>query len=398
MAHTEDRWLKDGQKTSLYGKGMRYRVRYIDPAGVERSKSFPDKQKKAADAFKADVESKINHGEYIDPNAGKVTFKEYADNWLTQCTAGEGSVATYERSLRLKVYPELGNRALNAISTAGIRAWLAELKRQNVAPTYIRDVKALVSTILHAAVEDGLIARNPCVSKTTKTPKIATQPVVPWSLKAVLDIRDALPDRYKAMVELAAGCGLRQGEIFGLAVDDIDEEAGLLHVRRQIKLLRNRQVFDLPKHQKTRDVPLPEYVLAALKAHMRSFTPIAVTLPWQTLDGKLRTADLVFTTVNWNPLKRNTFNEDVWSRARQVAGIKADRSNGMHALRHFYVSVSLHGGVSIKAVSKYVGHEDPAFTLRIYAHLMPESPATSRAAVNAAFGYVPSPSDGLVTA
>jgi integrase len=45
----------------------------------------------------------------------------------------------------------------------------------------------------------------------------------------------------------------------------------------------------------------------------------------------------------------------------------------MHALRHFYASVLLDAGESITAVSEYTGHTDPGLTLRVYAHLMPNS-------------------------
>jgi integrase len=45
----------------------------------------------------------------------------------------------------------------------------------------------------------------------------------------------------------------------------------------------------------------------------------------------------------------------------------------MHALRHFYASVLLDGGESIKALSEYLGHHDAGFTLRTYTHLMPSS-------------------------
>ncbi len=57
----------------------------------------------------------------------------------------------------------------------------------------------------------------------------------------------------------------------------------------------------------------------------------------------------------------------------------------MHALRHHYASVLLDGGVSIKALAEYLGHSDPGFTLRIYAHLMPDSEARARDVVDAAF-------------
>ncbi len=58
----------------------------------------------------------------------------------------------------------------------------------------------------------------------------------------------------------------------------------------------------------------------------------------------------------------------------------------MHALRHHYASVLLETGVSIGAVSEYLGHHDPGFTLRIYAHLMPESEDRARVAIDAALG------------
>ncbi|GGS54496.1 hypothetical protein GCM10010238_49870 [Streptomyces griseoviridis] len=45
----------------------------------------------------------------------------------------------------------------------------------------------------------------------------------------------------------------------------------------------------------------------------------------------------------------------------------------MHALRHAYASVPLDAGESIKALSEYLGHSDPGFTLRTYTHLLPSS-------------------------
>ncbi len=53
----------------------------------------------------------------------------------------------------------------------------------------------------------------------------------------------------------------------------------------------------------------------------------------------------------------------------------------MHALRHYYASVLLAGGVDVRALSEYLGHHDPAVTLRIYAHLMPSAEARALRAV-----------------
>jgi site-specific recombinase XerD len=70
--------------------------------------------------------------------------------------------------------------------------------------------------------------------------------------------------------------------------------------------------------------------------------------------------------------------------ALEAAGLPAIRENGMHALRHHDASVLLEGGVSIKALAEYLGHNDPGFTLRTYTHLMPSSEARAREAVDRA--------------
>ncbi len=90
------------------------------------------------------------------------------------------------------------------------------------------------------------------------------------------------------------------------------------------------------------------------------------------------------TTRERTALARTYFNRGVWKRALKQAGVPDARENGMHALRHFYASVLLDGGESIKAVSQYLGHSDPGFTLRIYTHLMPSSDERSRRLIDAA--------------
>lgn len=69
----------------------------------------------------------------------------------------------------------------------------------------------------------------------------------------------ALLARFRAMSELAAGCGLRQGELFGVAVDDFDWLATrkIARVRRQMNIVRGRLVFAPPKGDRFPMFPLP---------------------------------------------------------------------------------------------------------------------------------------------
>jgi integrase len=58
----------------------------------------------------------------------------------------------------------------------------------------------------------------------------------------------------------------------------------------------------------------------------------------------------------------------------------------MHALRHFYASVLLDAGENVRALSAYLGHADPGFTLRTYTHLMPSSEERTHKAIDMVWG------------
>jgi integrase len=57
----------------------------------------------------------------------------------------------------------------------------------------------------------------------------------------------------------------------------------------------------------------------------------------------------------------------------------------MHGERHYYASVQLEAGTSIRALADYLGHTDPGFTLRTYTHLMPQAEDKAKRAVDVAF-------------
>ena len=66
----------------------------------------------------------------------------------------------------------------------------------------------------------------------------------------------------------------------------------------------------------------------------------------------------------------------------------------MHAGRHFYASVQLEAGTSIRALAEYLGHSDPGFTLRTYTHLMPQAEDKAKRAVDDVFDRLENVSNG----
>ncbi|MEU4564454.1 tyrosine-type recombinase/integrase [Actinoplanes sp. NPDC023936] len=111
-----------------------------------------------------------------------------------------------------------------------------------------------------------------------------------------------------------------------------------------------------------------------------------MTLPWEDPRRDERvTVPLLITTTRGTAFKQQVFATVAWHRALDSAGLERIRVNGLHALRHFYASALLDAGESIKAIAEWLGHADPAFTLRVYAHLMPDSPGRARKALDALF-------------
>ncbi|MHA4777450.1 tyrosine-type recombinase/integrase [Streptomyces sp. MSC1_001] len=414
--HIQDRWFRvetgpDGKpikvKTDRYGIGLRYRARYVGPDGSEKSKSFPDKQKRLADVWLTNIEADMARGQYIDPKASRTTFREYAERWIAALTTDLSSRAAMEGRLRLHALPYLGGRPIGSFQAEHIRDWSRQLEETVGSASYRRLIFDAVSSVLNAAVDDRLLASNPCRARSVKAPRPAPTRVHPWGASQVFGVRAGLPKRFQAMVDVGAGCGLRQGEIFGVSVDNIGD-LGWLYVRQQVKKVRGGLVFAPPKRGKLRDVPLDPEVSAVLREHMQRFPPVDVTLPWLTPSGPKVTHRLVFTAPAGTALWSNAFNDQTWKPALASAGIipvpekgqryAAAREHGMHALRHFYASVLLDAGENIKALSLYLGHSDPGFTLRVYTHLMPSSETRTRKAISAMYRAAGHAHDGPETA
>ncbi len=364
--------------TKRGGSATPWQVRYRTPDGASRSRQF--RRRVDAERFLVGVEHSKHTGGYVDPSAGRVTFGVFAESWLASQTFDVSTRESVASVLRVHLLPTFGDVELRAVRPSTVQAWLRG-RQERSAPKSVRVMLGWLSSILGAAVADELIARNPCRAPSVKAPALDQSPVVPWTRERVDAVIAAHPAPYRAVPVVAAGCGLRQGEVFGLRVVDVDFLRHRVLVRQQVKLVGGRPVIAPPKGRKTREVPLPDVVAVAIAERLRAH-PAGE-------DG------LVFTSRERKPLDRTHYNPYVWKPALVAAGVEPTRANGMHALRHHYASVLLDGGVSIRALADYLGHSDPGFTLRVYTHLMPASEDRARQVVDAAFCRVPAVSQDV---
>ncbi|MEU7313806.1 hypothetical protein [Streptomyces sp. NPDC007083] len=119
--------------------------------------------------------------------------------------------------------------------------------------------------------------------------------------------------------------------MFGLSDEDIDDDAEIIHVRRQVKKVGAKLVFALPKGQKTRTVPASAHVRKRLREHVGAFSPVAVTLPWgdpaeptterERKERAPQTHRLPFTTPSRTALRRDAWDRWQWKPALVAAGV-----------------------------------------------------------------------------
>jgi integrase len=432
MAEVYDRWHKSrttdkdkqcAEHTSKtrkltpsgeHGKGKRWQVRWRDESGKQRKENFD--KRAAAETRAATVKADLDRGLYVDPAAGKESFRAVAERWRTSAVHRPTTASRVERGLRNHVYPTFGDRPIASIRPTEVQAWIKD-RSQVLAPSTLAVTYAYLITPFQTAVADGIIARNPC--ERVRLPRQRKAEIVPLHADAVRALIDAAPARYRALFLLAASSGLRQGELFGLEIDGVDFLRREVTVRQQlIDPEEGEPYLGEPKtHESYRTVPLTKAAVDALAAHLERFPAPAVKIEDRTDPRKprQRTARLIFPNQYSVPVRRGSWSH-VWKRTRQRANkaltatyeqahaawgrrgkpegsmparVEVPDGASLHDLRHFYASLLIKHRENVKTVQKRLGHAKPSITLDTYTHLWPDEEDTTRAAVEAVLGDVP---------
>jgi integrase len=403
------------RRTERWGKGKRYRVAGIP--GV-RDRSFEKLEgPEGAKAWLAKAQHESTAGEFVDPRRGQMLLRDYIEQewWPRRDYDNPSTEATVRGRVWTHIVPHLGHHQLNGIKTKQLGEWLKALKATAGAGTG-NEAWRYLSAIFQAAIDDERLTRNPCRKQTTlRVPARPPAKARAWTKERVLAVQASMDERFQLCVDLGVGAGLRSGEVFGLSVDDIDFVGQRILVRRQVKKVGAKLAFALPKGEKTRVVPVPEYLLKRIQESLDQRPAQPVTLPWQdprppTTDREVeerapQTHALILTAARGGAIRRDGFDTRVWKPALAAAGVipppvetkqpirhrpgvtrtvltyEESRENGFHALRHTFASVQLDAREPIVAVSKWLGHADPSITLRIYAHMMPEADGRGRSAM-----------------
>jgi integrase len=134
-----------------------YVVRYRDPSGGSRSKTFA--RRIDAERYRTSIESSKLTGQYVDPARSRVTVGAWADLWLdAQTDLAPKTRERYEGILSRHIRPRWGSTPLASVTHAEVQRWLSRLE---LAPASVRKTHRVLSMALAYAVKDGRLAINP---------------------------------------------------------------------------------------------------------------------------------------------------------------------------------------------------------------------------------------------
>ncbi|MFG3037253.1 tyrosine-type recombinase/integrase [Streptomyces sp. NPDC048330] len=364
--------------------GHSWTVRYREPGGRtarQREKTFEKKiGPNGADAFAARVESDKDEGLYIDPNAGKITVRAYAEDWLARRIIGESTYSNYKGFIENHLVPRLGRKTIAGVTKRDVEHFKAAIAKELAAST-VYDRMKMVKHIFWSAKEERRIREDPTKDvKNAPGNRGVDEDEIPTLAEVRLLHRHMSP-QYKLTIWLQAGAGLRVSEALAFHVGCLRDD--VIRVRWQISAKAHREdcrtrLVPL-KHREEgeyRDVPAAGFLCAEIDAHQEAWESIPLT--FQNATGKTKEVEVFFA-----PRERgkgimptaNTYTYHFRKACRLAGLVDADGKPRYHphSLRHFFASTALAAGIPIHEVSRWLGHKSIKTTVDIYGHLVPES-------------------------
>jgi len=253
----------------------RWQARMQYPDGVRRNAPSTFTRKADATAWCRVQEADVARGVWAPQQHAAsmgVTFEDYATRWLSTRKVKGRALADRTREgygdlLKRFILPTFGHKLVHMIDREAVDHWYDEIGEDR--PVYRAKAYGLLRTILGTAVDDGHLAANPArVTGGGSTERRHETRILEDDELAAMT--EAMPPRYRALLQLSFWTGLRFGEATELRRKDLDMKRGILAVRRAVVLAEGKFIVKTPKSRAgVRDLVLPSAVLPYLEAHLR---------------------------------------------------------------------------------------------------------------------------------
>ncbi len=379
-------------------RGTSYLLKYDgprDPATGRRHQLYKTVRGSLRDAQRElrRLLGQLDDGTHVDPH--KLTVAEWLTSWLrdhASTAIGAKSRERYGDMINLHVIPRIGagplikltpptiQRLYSDLLTSGRRPRLTAAdgpaQPAGLAPATVLYVHRVLHLALSTAVRQRLLPRNPAEDVTPPRPAALRSSGVDGDgtekMRALeRDQLDTLLCAFRGsslfpIVAVAAGTGMRRGEVLALRWSDVDLDRATIRVARSVEDTKAEGIrFKAPKtKQSRRTIGIDPGLVALLRAEWRRQAEEALKLGIRLAPDHLvfPKSPVALTT----PRPPRYVTHDFVARAAKAgfAGLR------FHDLRHTHATLLLIGGVPINAVAQRLGHSSPVVTLTVYGHVL----------------------------
>jgi site-specific recombinase XerC len=301
----------------------RYRARYRDPLGRQRSETFA--RKADADRFLREQEVEIDRGRWIDPRGAEMPLAQWAEEYLALARRlSPTTQETYRRDLTRYILPRFGSYRLGRLPADEIENWLNDEVAAGLAPSSVHRHYRVLRRMLQVAVEKQKLLSNPC--DRVEAPRVPRREMTFLAWEEAVALAEAHKERYRPLVYLAVDSGMRWSEIVGLRRSRLDVRRGKVRVTEQLVRLESGEWLrkDTKTAASTRSITLSPVTAEMLGEHLERY-------------GGAGPDALVFTNSACNPLISSSF----WQHFFRPAQIAAGVSCRFHDLRLTSVALAI---------------------------------------------------------
>jgi integrase len=348
-----------------------YVVRWYESGrGSTRRKRTFDRRRDA-ELFEASIRRARQLGQLASEVIGSnATFEEFLVEWWDTYAATHlrpNTLATYTTLLDKWIVPYLGRKRLREISRETIDSYTARLRVDGAGAPTINRTLGVLQGVFHRAVEWRRLGWNPVVG-VRRVAHTRAETIDARTPETVEAIRRQLDPQNAALVSVLAYEGLRPAEAYALVWGDVMDDRGKPRKRLRVQRAISGEEVSTTKSQRGREPEL--------------FKPVARELVELHLArGRPEAEELVFPNSQGGHLRRHNWRRRVWITALERAGIPYFRS---YDLRHTCATLLLYEGRTLNEVAEHLGHADPGFTARTYAHVMRDAPKRRRITISEA--------------
>ena len=253
-----------------------------------------------------------------------------------------------------KLIPAFRKTRVCDIDARKIRLWQNELmdykdkKGNGYAQTYLRNIHSQMSAIMNYAVKYYGLAQNPCFVAGVMGKGRAGEMTI-WSRDQFESaMKYEKRSAFHAALYILFYTGMREGELLALTPEDIPADQHIIHINKNYAVVDGEEMFLTPKTEcSIRDVPIHKKLHEEIQAYISG--------------SGIEKDERIF-----------YFRKDgLLSSVKKIARKAELPQIRVHDLRHSHASMLIEMGVPITEISKRLGHDSPATTLRIYSHLYP---------------------------